>query len=279
MLNETIRADFALRTISDDGSFRVLIANTTHTANGILQAQGPDSDLRKLFLDQITATILLRLTMSPDYRLQTILQNPHAGSLVVDSIPDGTTRGMLRRPLDAPFSFGEKTHFAVHRAMFGGDLHQGIVETSSHQNLSDVVTGYLHRSEQISSVVALAHHFEETLLIASGGYIIQLLPHSDHASLALMTARLEQMPPASSLFQSLDYDLHQIAAELFGPIGYHTLGTDDFHYGCTCSEEKILDALATLPPADIEELKSEEEFLEIGCDYCNTTIRIDPERL
>lgn len=278
-MNDTNRADFALRTISDDGTFRVLIANTTHTAAGVLQAQSPDPDVRPLFLDQVTATVLLRLTMSPDYRLQTVLQNPQAGSLVIDSIPDGTTRGMLRRPLDIPFEFGAQTHLAVHRAMFGGDLHQGIVETSAHQSLSDVITGYLHQSEQISSVVGLAHQIQEGELIAAGGYIVQLLPGSDHATLALMTARLEQMPPASVLFQNLDYDPHKIAAELFGPIEFRTLGQDDFHFGCTCSEEKIIDALATLSPADIEELKTEDDFLEVGCDYCCTTHRIDPLQL
>lgn len=272
--------DQSLRTISDDGTFRVLLASTTETARGVLNSQNQILDeTGTLLIDQVSATLLLRLTMSPDYRLQTILQHPQAGSSVVDSHPDGTTRAMIRRPLDIPFEFGEGTHLAVHRAMFGGELHQGIVETTAHQNLSDVITGYLHRSEQISSVVGLAQEHQNEQFLNAGGYIVQLLPASDHATLALMTARLEQMPSASELFQKFDYDLHQVATELYGPIGFHELGKDQFFWGCTCDRERILDALATLSREDIEELKADGEVLEIGCDYCNKVHQIEVAEL
>src|SRR5690625_5281082 len=68
------KSDFAVRTISDDGTFRVLIARTTETARGVLNAQNPDPDKSGLLADLVSAAVLLRLTMSPDYRLQAIIQ-------------------------------------------------------------------------------------------------------------------------------------------------------------------------------------------------------------
>ena len=273
-MTSTSDSDHALRTISDDGSFRILIASTLQTARGVLDAQAPGPELRPLVADLVSATVLLRLTMSPDYRLQAIVQNRSAGNIVADSHPDGTTRGLVRLKSEAPIEMGESTHFSVHRTMFGGDLHQGVVETSANQSLADVVTGYLHRSEQISSVVGLSHSFDGDMLVSCGGYIIQLLPNSDEATLALMTARLEQFPPTSELFETCGHDPEAIARELFGPIGFHTLGTDQFHSGCLCNKDRILDALATLSQTEIEELAT-DEFLEIDCEYCTTTHRIE----
>lgn len=268
------KTDFALRTISDDGTFRVLVARTTETARGMLRVQRPAQDKRGLLTDLASAAILLRLTMSPDYRLQAIIQRRGAGSIIVDAQPDGITRGLVQQSTEAPLEFGPNTNFAVHRALFGGDLHQGIVETSSGQLLSDVVTGYLDRSEQIASATGLAHRFSDDALTGAGGYIIQLLPGADEATLALMTARLETMPPAEELFAQNSFEPSAIAEELYGPIGFRQIGTDDFRWGCTCSPERIIQTLSTLPEDDITELLADDDHLKVDCDYCGTTHEI-----
>lgn len=273
------KGDFALRTISDDGTFRVLIAKTTETARGVLAVQQPGPDQRELLTELVSAGLLLRLTMSPDYRLQAIIQRQGRGSILVDAHPDGTTRGLLQKSADEPIEFGQNTNFAVHRALFGGDLHQGVVETSQGQLLSDVVTGYLDRSEQIASAVGLASQFEDQELVGAGGYIIQLLPGADEATLALMTARLEGMPSASELFAQNAYEPSAVAEELYGPIGFRQIGTDDFHWGCTCSPERIIQTLSTLPEADLTELFADDDHLEVGCDYCRSTHEISAESL
>src|SRR5690625_4538750 len=128
--------DFAIRTISDDETFRILIAHTTETARGVRNAQNPDPDKSGLLADLVSAAVLLRLTMSPDYRLQAIIQRRGVGNMLVDTYPDGITRGLYQETAKAPLEFGPQTNFAVHRALFDGGLHQGIVETGQGQVLS-----------------------------------------------------------------------------------------------------------------------------------------------
>lgn len=265
-----------------EGNFRIIIATTGQTAADILKAQSADEASRAMMTDLISASLLLRLTMSPEYRLQAILQNQATGNLLADSHPDGTTRGLLRHHGDKPFKTGPSTLLAVHRTMFGGDIHQGVVETSEEQSLADAVTGYLHRSEQVTSVVGLGHRFDGDELVFAGGYIIQLMPEgdqADQATLALMTARLEQLPAVAPLFQNCNYDTEAVAAELFGPIEYQSLGTNEFHSGCVCSVDRVRTALNSLSDEEIAELTADKELLEVDCDYCGAVHQITPDSL
>lgn len=270
----------ALRAMSDDGDFRILLARTTETARSILEAQRPSAELRGLLVDLVTASVLLRLTMSPDNRLQVILQNERAGSLVADSHPDGTTRGLVQSVGDIPLSTGPETHLSVHRTMFSGEIHQGVVQTSSEQSLGDAVSGYLHRSEQITSVVELGHSFDGDHLEFAGGYVVQIVPADsavDHTNLALMTARLQKLASLPKLFESVDFDDQGVVDELFGPLDYQILGQDEFRAGCICSPDRVLQALATLSEKDRAELKGDGQTLEVDCEYCKTTHRIAAE--
>ncbi len=270
--------DQALRTMCDEGNFRILIADTTKTVSGILEAQRPDEATESLLADLVTASILLRLTMSPDYRLQAILQNKTTGTLLSDSHPDGITRGLVQRLSNAPIETGDATYLSIHRSMFGGDVHQGVVETGERQRLADAVSGYLHRSEQVTSVVDIGHRFADGELDFSGGYIVQLLPQDDEidkATLALMTARLQNLPGVAGLFADSDGDLEGVAETLFGPIDFNALGSDDFHCGCICSVERVMRALETLSDDDIEELSADGDTLEVDCDYCGAIHQIE----
>ena len=275
-------SDHALRTLCDEGDFRILVALTTETAGGIVDVQRPGDSSRGLLADLVSASVLLRLTMSPDNRLQAILQNRQMGSMVSDSHPDGTTRGLVRLQGDGTLHTGSSTLLSVHRTMFGGEVHQGVVETSSGQSLADAVTGYLHHSEQITSVVGLGHRFDGDEMKFAGGYIIQHLPADDdmdEATLALMTARLQNLPDLPRIFEDCGYDTEAVADELFGPIAYHVLGRDEFHAGCICSPDRVLAAIHTLSEQEIEELTADGEALEVDCDYCGTTHRIEASQV
>lgn len=282
-MTEQTAEDSALRTLGVDGNFRILVASTGRTVSGVLDAQKPREDSAGVLADLVSASVLLRLTMSPDYRLQAILQAPQAGRMVADSRPDGITRGLIQRTGEAPFSTGGATRLSIHRTIFGGKTHQGVVETTAEQTIGDAFSGYLHRSEQITSVVKLGHRFDDNANPTfAGGYLVQLMPAEgdpDQASLALMTARLENLPSVPRLFDDCGGDVEKVAEMLYGPLEFEALETNRFRAGCVCSPQRVLDALGTLSEADRRELRSEEDLLHIDCDYCATTHEIDPAEL
>lgn len=276
--DKTGREDFALRAITGDGSLRLIAIDTTHTVRDVLEAQGPSPQLQSSLADLVTGAILLRLTMAPEHRLQAILKHPTAGSLVADSHPDGMTRGLSSAPFDVPFDLGEDTLLTVIREMPNGSLHQGVVQTDKEGDVSQALTGYLHSSEQVHSVIALGTVFDEHGLRFAGGYIVQLLPGADIQVLKWITEHLETIPSVETLLERTQGNPEVLSLEVFAELPHRLLSRDDIHFGCNCSEERILGALATLNDADREELM-EEDYLSIDCDYCGTTYEIDSSKL
>src|SRR5437763_1604330 len=84
--------DRVLRAISDDGAFRVITVETTCTARGAVEAQRVHGPHLGIFADLITGAVLVRETMSPDLRVQAILQaEDHKSRMIADAHPDATT--------------------------------------------------------------------------------------------------------------------------------------------------------------------------------------------
>lgn len=274
-----ITDDQGLRAMSEDGSFRVIAINATTTARGILEAQRAGSEISPRLAELATATVLLRLAMSPDYRLQTVLKHAERGSLVADSHPDGVTRALIQQQREDTIPLGAATLLSVHRDTYTGKLHQGIVETLEGYGLGESIAGYLKQSEQINSVVGLRTLFDDQgQLTYAGGFLVQLLPDAHVDTLAVVTERLEQTG-TQKVFEVGSFENETILSAIFEEVPYRILGEDRFGFGCNCSEERILGALATLSPAERAELAASDEPIEIGCDYCNVTYSIDPDTL
>src|SRR5580692_5261889 len=90
-------ADTALRAITDDGAFRVIAVRTTQTVREAGDAQDARGDVRRLFGELLTGSILIRHTMAPDLRVQAILQaDDRASRMIADANPDGSARGLMQ---------------------------------------------------------------------------------------------------------------------------------------------------------------------------------------
>jgi molecular chaperone Hsp33 len=272
------REDHSLRAITADGSFRLIVIDATQTCQGVLAAQDPSPEVAPLLAELVTGAALLRLTMSPDQRLQAILKQNGGGNLVADAHPDGMTRGLANTPLDIPFTLGEETLLTVVRVMPSGNLHQGVVQTADTGGLSGSLTGYLLGSEQVHSVVGLGTIFDDHGLRAAAGYVVQLLPGAHLSVLQWITEHLESLPPFETLLERTGGDPELMSLEVLGEVPHRLLGRDPLHFGCTCSEERILGALGTLSQADRDQLM-EDEYLSIECDYCRRTYEIESSRL
>lgn len=278
ILNPGEREDYALRAITGDGSLRLIAIDLTHTVRGVLDVQAPTDEVAPLLADLVTGAALLRLTMSPDHRLQAILKQANGGSLVADSHPDGMTRGLFSQPLDVPFALGNNTLLTVVRVTANGTLHQGVVTVDAELGISGALTGYLLSSEQVHSVLSVGSTFDEHGLRVAGGYIVQLLPGADVEVLQWITDHLENLPPVHELLQRTGGNPEVLSLEVFGELPHRILARDEVHFGCNCSEDRIVGALATLSEADLEELL-DDDVLSVDCDYCGRTYEIEADRL
>ena len=193
--------DKVLRAMTDDASFRVMTAFTTQTVAEVLRCQKPPSTEAERLGGLLTGTILVRETMAPTYRVQGVLRGMGGkGTLVADSHPDGSSRGLVALPEDVDhLEIGPGATLMMMRTLPAGKLQQGVVSLEAAPSISDALMTYMQESEQVKSVIDVACIVDGDRVVAAGGYIVQLLPELSESQLAIMTERLADFPPMAKL--------------------------------------------------------------------------------
>lgn len=274
--------DRVLRAITDDGAFRVITVRSTETVRGALAAQKAGK-ASAAFADLLTGAILIRETMSPDLRIQAIVQSAdHKSSMVADAYPDGSTRGLLRVGGGAEEGAAfptERAILQVARSLHNGGLMQGVVEVPATGDLSGAFMTYMQESEQVLSMMSVGTFFAGEEIVEAGGYIVQLLPEVGRGPLMVMAERLREFERVGQLLAKGEGDPTHLLAEILYGMPYSPVGESQLRFGCNCSDERILASLASLSRADIQDLYSTGEVLEIVCDYCKKDYAVEPERL
>jgi molecular chaperone Hsp33 len=279
--------DTALRAITDDGAFRVIAVRTTETVRGAIAAQRVQGELGRTFAELLTGGILIRETMSPDLRVQAILQGDDGASrMVADAHPDGTSRGLvqLAKGAKGQMPIGSGGLLQVARTLHNGALHQGVVAVPAASEGAGSISGalmrYMQDSEQVVSIVAVGCDLDERGEVrAAGGYILQLLPEVGEGPLAIITERMRDFVKIEPLFATGGAEPEALLREILWGMPFTRVGTDPLSFGCNCSQARVAASLATLPKRDIQEMIDDGRVLEIGCDYCGREYRMAPEAL
>lgn len=275
-------ADLIHRAMTDDGSFRVLTCDVTHTVAGALAAQHATGQEAITFAELLVGTILFRETMSPQLRVQGIAKSANAsGQLIADSHPSGDVRGLVqRRNVDVPVTLQPGATLCMMRSLPNGSLNQGIVELGEKPTMSDGLMAYMQTSEQIVTMVGLGAVIGDTGTVErAGGYLVQLLPGAKRGPLMVMTERLNDFQNMVQWLKKPEFTPDWLIGELLYAMDFTRLGTSRVRFNCWCDELKVIAALTTLPKADLEELTRSEEVLSINCDYCGKLYEISPATL
>jgi molecular chaperone Hsp33 len=286
-LNKEQNEDKVIRAITNDGAFRVITAITTDTVRGAITAQGARGTVAKRFGELVTGAILIREAMSPTLRVQGILKGAGGkGSMVADSHPDGTNRGLVGFAGETGLGAGKGGQTGIlqmMRTLPNGALHQGMVEVAfegQENAISAALMEYMQHSEQIVSTIAVTTLMgADDRIIAAAGYIVELLPEVERGPLMIMTQRLEDFPSLDDMLKGGELSSDSLLAELLHGMPFTKVGESPLSYGCNCSELRVLSSLATLPRSDLEDLLSDGKVLEISCDYCRKDYRISPTQL
>ena len=284
----TTVTDRVVRSITDDGAFRVITAMTTETVRGAVAAQLAQGPLAQRFGELITGAILIREAMAPALRVQAILKGKlRKGSLVADSLPDGTSRGLVNfGAKDGELLLLDGVLLQMMRSLPGGTIHQGVIEVpgvasdpSAGGVVSRALMAYMQNSEQIVSTIAVATVLDGDRIVAAGGYIVQLLPEIERGPLMIMTERLQAFEALEEALARPEASPDTLMDELLYGFPFTRLESSPLSFACHCSQARVVESLATLPRADIEDLVKDDEVLDITCDYCRKEFQIPPTQL
>jgi molecular chaperone Hsp33 len=276
-----VATDSVLRTMTDDGTFRVITARTTRTVRGAIAAQEVSGPIAQTLGDLLTGVVLVRETMAPQLRVQGILRGSgKSGTLVADSHPTGKTRGLATRPKSGEsVDLRRGSVLQLMRTLHDGRLHQGIVEVPESGGISGALMTYMQVSEQVTTMVAVGTVFEDDNVVSAGGYLVQLLPGAKRGPLMVMTERLEDFKTIDVQLERPDYSPEALMADLLYAIPFTRLGESDLRFECWCSHLGVMSALSTLPRSEVQEMVDEGHVLEISCDYCRHEYRVAPAEL
>jgi molecular chaperone Hsp33 len=273
--------DRAVTAVTHDGAFRVIVARTTETVRRAIDSQEVEGTNAANLADLLTGTILVRLTMAPTYRVQGIVRGAgERGTIVGDSHPDGTARGLVQRPSGVDeVSFAEGAIMQMMRTFPTGAVQSGVVEMPA-EGVSGALMSYFQSSEQITSVVSVGSRFDDGAVTAAGGYLVQLLPEVSRAPLAVMTERLDaDFSDRDEVLGTLQANPAALLEQILADMPFEQTQEESLRFGCRCSSVRVLSSLASLPKDDIRELMESEEHLHITCDYCGQTYEMPPKAL
>jgi molecular chaperone Hsp33 len=273
--------DQVLRAITEDDTFRVIVASTRATVRGAIQAQGASGSMARQFGELVTGVVLLRETMSPYNRVQGILTGTAGqGRLLADSNGEGATRGLVQVPNgSSALELGQGSVLQVMRTMASGSIYRGIVSAADARSVADTLMRYLQESEQVTSVVGIACAGSDDDIELAGGYVVQLLPHAAQSALRTMTERLAALQDTEDLLRRSAGSASQMLSELLAHTSYAQLEERPVEFRCWCTQQAVVAAIATLSRAEIVELLQDDEALELSCDYCRTPYRIARSQL
>ncbi|MBT8496560.1 MAG: Hsp33 family molecular chaperone HslO, partial [Deltaproteobacteria bacterium] len=110
--------------------------------------------------------------------------------------------------------------------------------------------------------------------IHGAGYAVQLLPGSNAEVMRTMTESLESRE--ALLASSSANDLIE---RLAGKIAVTPLAASDLRFECGCSRDRVVATIAGLERSELAELTARNEAVEVNCDGCNRTYRVEPGEL
>ncbi len=269
-----------VRAITKDGAFRVIAASTAAMVRDAARVHELTGSSAAMFGELLTGAVLLRETMAPHYRLQLSLDAANGVKLLADSQPGGLTRGLPSFPPGHQVAhFGPEATLKASRIMFGGRLHQSVVGASDVDGIGGALMAYAQTSAQVTATIGVGCTDDASGITHCGGYVVQLLPDAPQGPLMVMTERLADFADLGAVLVELGGDVDALVAELLYGMEFSVLDSQTAFWGCNCSQQRVVGALASLGADEITGIVDSGEVLDIDCDYCRTTYQVSPEQL
>ncbi|SDO93960.1 molecular chaperone Hsp33 [Paenibacillus sp. yr247] len=209
------------------------------------------------------------------------------GQIVVDANAKGEVRGYVDNPLvdpplkengklDVAAAVGTEGFLYITKDLGLKEPYKGSVPLISGE-LAEDFTYYFAKSEQTPSAVALGVLVNtDHSILASGGFVIQLLPGLTDEEIGEIEEMLSRIPAFTSMLGG-GLNLEEILQTVMP--SFQTLDQMDVMFRCKCSREKVESTLISLGKTELKEILEDEGFAEVICHFCNEAYRYDEEDL
>ncbi|HZK83499.1 MAG TPA: Hsp33 family molecular chaperone HslO [Desulfosporosinus sp.] len=262
-----------------EGKARWVAVRTTDTVEEARRRHGMSPVATAALGRLMTGTLILACSLKGDesVTLRLLGDGPLAGVVAVGNA-QGEVRGYVGEPLvDLPLKASGKLdvgsavglgELAVSRSLQNGEVYTGMVPMVSGEIAEDLVH-YLLASEQIPSAMLLGVRVEKDYHVAgAAGLLIQPLPGATEEDIQAIENLIGQLGAGISEIVAQSRSMDELMEQLMGQLPYHVLERRSVEFSCTCSKERLSDALVSIGDNGIADLISDGKA-EMVCHFCN----------
>lgn len=219
--------------------------------------------------------------------VQLLGDGPFKHAIITSNLA-GTVRGYVSNPgVELPLR--KDGHLDVSRAIGSGSLtvirdmglkdpYVSSIDLTSGEIAEDL-TYYFAQSEQTPSSVGLGVLVDvDQTILASGGFLLQLMPNTDQKTIDQLEKNIKNFVGVTP-YLSQGHSLEEMMDVLFEGFDHEVTDTMDVSWKCNCSFERGKEVLATLKRDEIVNMIEEGKPVEVNCDFCQSHYRYDIEDL
>lgn len=211
------------------------------------------------------------------------------GKILTVSDNTGNVRGLVDNPfvdiplredgkLDVGSAVGMSGTLTVIRDLNMKEPYVGSVDLLGGEIAEDLAA-YFVESEQIPTACGLGVLVDrDQSVLASGGYLIQLLPGASEDIITMVEGGIMAAGPVTKLLQE-DPDPESLLRRVMSDFELEILETTPIEYRCYCSRERMEKALISMGVEEMESLIEEQGSAELSCHFCDNTQLFTKEEL
>lgn len=282
---------YITRALTSDGSARIFFADTTAIVEKAMSIHNTSKTCAAVLGRALTATSLMGSLLKDkgDSVTIQIKGDGPAGTVVCVSDYMGNVRGYVQNPevellpnekgkLDVGGAVGKNGYVYVTKDLGLAEPYNGVSPIVSGE-IGDDITEYFASSEQTPSVCALGVRVSsERKIKAAGGFLVQIMPGADGAVIDKIEENLRMVSSVSALIEEGKRG-EDVISIVFKDIPFDIFDEFDTGYKCTCTRDKYLRALISLPDSDVEELVKNGKPVETECRFCGAKYVFDVDEI
>lgn len=209
-----------------------------------------------------------------------------AGTVMAVSDWQGNVRGYVQDPtvelplnkkgkLDVSGAVGTDGELTVIKDIGMKEPYIGQVPIVSGEIAEDI-TSYFFTSEQIPTVCALGVLVDRDRSIkAAGGFLIQLLPTALDDTITAVERCIKDIEPVTAMLSG-GMSPEEICRHVLGEFELDVLDESAPEYRCSCSRQRVENALIGTGIVSLEEM-AQDENTEVCCQFCNKKYNFSSE--
>ncbi|WP_117161596.1 Hsp33 family molecular chaperone HslO [Paraliobacillus sp. X-1268] len=282
--------DYLIKATAFQGTVRAYAIQSTETVEEARKRHDTWATASAALGRTITISTMMGAMLKGEDKLTVKVEGDGpVGPIVVDSNSKGEVRGYITNPhvdfdlnnkgkLDVARAVGTSGNISVVKDLGLKDFFTGQVPIVSGE-IGEDFTYYFANSEQVPSAVGAGVLVNpDHSILAAGGFIIQVMPGATDETIGGIETKISTIDPISTLIRQ-GRTPEEILALILGEENMKTHERMPVQFTCSCSVDRIKNAIKSLGNQEIDQMIEEDGGAEAVCHFCNEQYQLDVDDL